>query len=213
MAFFSLIVLIFLASRYLPFFQKEEELLSSETIYRTWLENQEEVNSWKKLHGQLQKNNFLKTKYASDIAQRWICKEDLTKARPLVEDSFQKLGDDLDYYAVFSQTSWNIARGEIEQALEEAGALKKKMSADGSFSKGSLLYGHNLMRILFLEKSLKNAKGVAVARGALEEYLQKNQTTLLCEKEEKTFFKNIRKNKQVGLADFLADQKNLTCGN
>jgi hypothetical protein len=212
-SFFSLVVAILLLSRYLPMLQKEEHLLSSEDIYKSWLENREDIASWKKLQGELENNNFLKSKYGSDIAQRWMAQEDIAKASPLVQSSLQKLGDDLDYYAEFSQTSWKITEGKIEQALEDARAIKKKMDGDASFSKGSLLYGHNLLRILFLEKSLSNYQAADLARVELEGYLQKNQTKLLCEQEEVDFFKSFRKNKHVGLADFLADQKNLSGGN
>ncbi len=199
--FLFLIASILLSSRYLPFFHKDEAMLSSERAYQKWLENSRDENSWKHLHEALQKNRFIKERYASDIAQRWIGRNDLARARP-----YMKLGEDLDYYSTFSQTSCRIAEGNIQRALEEAAALKKQMMEDPLFSKKSLLYGHNLARILFLARELKNSPMIEAVQGELELYLKNNQSSLLSVKKEETM-KNVRKNKEIALADFLSEQR------
>jgi hypothetical protein len=212
-AFLTLVALAVLLGRFFPGFYKKEDFHSSEAVYQQWLEARTDESSWKELSEELKKNPFLKNKYATEIIQRWICQENPLKASFLVDDAVKTFEEEMDYYASFSQITWEIARGKKEKALEDSNYLQKKMSEDANFAKSSLLYGHNLMRILFLSKELNIPVNTDKARKELEEYLQKNKTTLLCQRKEPGFLKNFRKNKTIGLAEFLEEQKNLISEN
>ncbi len=180
-------------------------MVSQESNYQKWKETADE-ESWKTLQKSLDENGFLKEKYAAEIAQRWLCKEDLFKAKTWAEASLKKAENDLGLYASFSQTSLTIMEGNLEKALQEALELKKKMKGDAISSK-TLLFGHNLMRILFLERNLKMVKEEEASSKELEEYLQKNREFMLVQKREDLPAQEFRKHKPIGLAEFLKYRK------
>jgi hypothetical protein len=108
----------------------------------------------------------LHAKYDSLIAERLLVWNESKLAENYLLPTLKRIEKHSLYFPEFAKTTLLISEGDLEQALEDAIALKEEMQANDSlFAEGGqvrfegLLYAFNLVRIGMLEKELGHVAG------------------------------------------------------
>lgn len=167
----------------------------AEEAFTRWQEKPADTTLYAAMKSALQNVPALKEKYEATIAQMLISTEKVNEALLMASHSIQRVKDDIPFHAAYAETSLLIEQGKFQEALEKAVALKEEMGLEGS-----LLNGHNLIRIACLQQELKNRPGEKAAWEEVETFLQSNssQSKLLLS----TFSE-----KQTDLSQYIAERK------
>lgn len=108
-------------------------------------------------------------KYEAAIAQKLLNTEKINEALAMATRSINRVQDEIPFHSQYARTSLLIEQGSYQQALEQAVALKERLTTEAS---ASLLYAHNLLRIACLQQELKNRPGEKAAWEELEAFLK-----------------------------------------
>jgi hypothetical protein len=165
----------------IAYFQSGPTALSyakAEAAFSQWQDSPLEDELYLTMKSTIEDVPALEKKYEAAIAQKLMSTEKIDQALLMANRSIERVKHDAPFHSAYGQTSLLIEQGSFQQALENAVALKEKMSgSDMSGSKpGSLLYAHNLLRIACLQQELNNRPGEKVAWEELESFLQANSS-------------------------------------
>lgn len=153
-----------------------EEHVRVHDLYRNWKASPQDETAWHTLSQTLQNLSFAREKYTASIAQDLLNQKRHADAGKIAPTALQSLYKTAPYHATYAKTSFLIAEGHYQEALEQAVHLKEKLadlpSLDSSHG-GGVLYGFNLLRIACLQNSLKNRSGELQALEELEQFLSK----------------------------------------
>lgn len=165
----------------IAYFQSGPNALSyakAEAAFSQWQDSPLEDELYLTMKSTIQDVPALEKKYEAVIAQKLMSTEKINEALLMANRSIERVKHDVPFHTAYGQTSLLIEQGSFQQALENAVALKEKMSgSDMSGSRpGSLLYAHNLLRIACLQQELNNRPGEKAAWEELEAFLQANSS-------------------------------------
>jgi hypothetical protein len=124
---------------------------------------QERGHALKEMQALLIRHPDLEPVYDGIIAQDLILQNQLSEARPYVDRIFSRVEEETPtVFLNYSRTTLLIAEGKIEEALQDAYALKNDLlemfKAHPQTPYGAALYAFNTIRIAFLEKKLAHTE-------------------------------------------------------
>jgi hypothetical protein len=123
-----------------------------------------------RLEAILKRHPELQAKYDGLIAQSLLIDQEVQKAVPFAERTFQRLKNDpVGFYENYANTSLLIGEGQYEQAISQAQQLKGQMD-QATEQAGSTLYVFNLIRIAMLHQQLNQVDQERLAWEALQNY-------------------------------------------
>ncbi len=131
------------------------------------------------------KHPELQADYDGAIAQTLILTQQISEAEPFVQRTFTRTSsEDLNFYHQYSQVSLLISKGNYDEALNHAMALKNSLE-ESEQGPDQILYGMNLLRIALLNQQLNQIRAENEVWTTIANYLSKHpkETT----KIEKTF--------------------------
>ncbi len=132
--------------------------------YAAWMQSPKDEAAWGALQEEL---SSLPEGAASPLAQQLILHDKLAEAEKLAREPLQHLRREAPPYAVYAQTTFLIAEGRYQDALEQAVRLNEAMEDEES-----LLCAYNKLRIASLQKALGNRPGERAAWEELRRYLE-----------------------------------------
>jgi hypothetical protein len=179
-----------------------------EMAYRKWEAKPQDIGLYQSMRLAMAKLPTLEKKYEAQIAQALLNSERTKEALILARRSLDRLKNEAPLHAQYAETSLIIEEGKYQKALEKAVALKEQIAR--SFHPretrgkrlvgGAILYAHNLLRIAFLQKELKNRPGERAAWEELESFFAEEKPVSIV--IEPTF-----EEKELGLSDYISERK------
>jgi len=150
----------------------------AEKAFTKWETSPQDETLFLEMKKALKKTPSLNEKYEAPIAQALLNGEKIKEALVLARTPLESLREEAPFHALYAETSLLIEQGIYQEALEKAVSLKERMNQDCNLDRlaaelvgGSLLYAHNLLRIAFLQKELKNKPGEKAAWEEVEAFL------------------------------------------
>lgn len=134
--------------------------------FEKWLAQGE---SFEKMEEAFVKNPELSTKFGAAVADKFIVQNEGDRAEPFAKEVFKRGLKQTPKHTAFAKGSLLIAKGQLQDALTEAVALKKDLNSD------TLLFGFNLVRIACLCRSLQAPDTEKEALKELEDLMKANQ--------------------------------------
>lgn len=174
----------------------------AEEVFEKWSRSPADENLYLSMREAIRNVPALEQKYEATIAQTLINTNKLDEALVMANRSLCRVKNEVPFHATYAETSLLIEKGNFQEALEKAVALKETMG--NSFLRenkgGSLLYVHNLLRIACLQQELKNRPGEKAAWEELETFLQTES------KAAKMLIGNFSE-KDINLKQYIAERK------
>ena len=125
-----------------------------------------------KVKGLLKKYPDLSTQYDPILGQHLLATFSPKEAAPFIDRTV--LRTERPYFSDYARTSLKMSEGRLEEALEDAIDLKKRVSQDGTFweksKQGSILFSFNLIRIAVLSQMLEKSEEERKAWEEIEQY-------------------------------------------
>lgn len=166
--------LAFLASAalFLSYFRSEPDALTYFHGQESYLRWKEGKADWEEFKRELHTIPALEERLSGVLAQDLLEKNKLDQALPYFERAVKKMQEKAPAYASFMQTSLCIEKGDYQEALEKAAALKEALLLEPVSEE---LFIQNLLRIASLQKKLGNLSGERVAWLEYEAFLEKSE--------------------------------------
>ena len=150
------------------------DYLAAEMAYHHWEGDRNE--HFTQLQKLIRKHPELHAKYDGAIAQKLLSHSEKGLATSYGKATLKRIGDFSPYYKDFSKCSLMIVDQKLEEALQNAKALKASMDGDDRFWEkksdfvrhGCILYAYNLLRIAMLEKVAGTPEGELAAWAELK---------------------------------------------
>jgi len=112
----------------------------------------------------LERRPSLQAKYDGQLAQRLLILDMPDDALPFAKRVMTRTNGELPLFHRFSQTSLQIAQGKVEEALEQAKALRDVMlESEETKAFSNTLFAFNLIRIASLEQKIGSPQAERVA--------------------------------------------------
>lgn len=194
------------AALLITYFQTEPSALSyveAQKDFALWCSSPQDETLYANMKSAMRHVPALTKRYEAKMAQKLIDMDKLDEALVMADHSLSRVREDIPYHAKYAEVSFLIERGNFQEALEKAVALKEQMGSSFLVSSkgGSLLYLHNLLRIACLQQELKNRPGEKAAWEELEKFLY------AAEKPAQILLNSFSE-KQINLTQYITARKN-----
>ncbi|MCB1108653.1 MAG: hypothetical protein KDK44_03270 [Chlamydiia bacterium] len=174
--------------------EHQVDFLNAQKSYEQWENGNEDKLA--KLEQILGQHPELHGKYDVNIAAHLLAIEKGIEAKGYAMQTLKRTDGTVPFHTQYAKTSVKIAEGSLEEALNEAMALKEALSGKQD---AKVLYGFNLMRIAALQRELEHLDAEKAALKELQAYLAQNK-----EDQELSLLAQHFQTGIVGLDDYIA---------
>jgi hypothetical protein len=147
--------------------------VKAESAFSAWEASPENEKLYAAMRSAMASVPALGKKHEAAIAQKLIEMEKIDEALIMAQRSLRRVKEEAPFHVAFAENSLLIEKGKVQQALENAVALKERMVVEKKA--GVLLYAYNLLRIASLQRELQNRPGEKAGLEELQLYLKKHK--------------------------------------
>src|SRR3990167_5488366 len=159
----------------------------AENLFAKWEASPQDEILYQKMTQAMRKAPPLQKKYEAVIAQKLIGGGKGVEALQMACRALELARGEAPFHAAFAETSLLIEQEKYQTALQQAVALRERMTKECDIKKflgdrlvgGSFLYVYNLLRIACLQQELKNHSGERAAWEELGGFLNNERSPVI----------------------------------